>query len=215
MSKVANMLNMLQILKDNNIHSINELSEKLEVSKRMIRVYKYELEQAGIYINSERGKYGGYLLDRELNNIDIGITIQDITLLNSVKSVIAKNNNADINFEFDKFIKKIRNAYCLNLKLQDETKIEQLEKNKKCLTQIYKDFRTSINNKSKVFIEYNSHNSGKTKRIIHPAELFNYLEDWYVVAFCEKRREIRMFKLESISNYKILKDKYNKKIKLL
>ena len=58
MSKVANMLNMLQILKDGQIYSIKELSEKLEVSERMIRQYKQELEQAGIYLNSTTGKYG-------------------------------------------------------------------------------------------------------------------------------------------------------------
>lgn len=58
MSKIANMLNMLQILKDENIHSIQSLAEKLEVSQRMIRQYKQELEQAGIYINSITGKYG-------------------------------------------------------------------------------------------------------------------------------------------------------------
>ena len=40
------MLNMLQILKDNQIHSIASLSQELEVSQRMIREYKQELEQA-------------------------------------------------------------------------------------------------------------------------------------------------------------------------
>ena len=50
MSKIANMLNMLQILKDNQIHSIDELSRVLEVSPRMIRRYKEELDQTGIYI---------------------------------------------------------------------------------------------------------------------------------------------------------------------
>ena len=47
MSKVANILNMLQILKDKDIHSLSSLAEKLEVSERMIRQYKSELEQAG------------------------------------------------------------------------------------------------------------------------------------------------------------------------
>ena len=37
MSKIANMLNMLQILKDKEIHSISSLAEDLEVSERMVR----------------------------------------------------------------------------------------------------------------------------------------------------------------------------------
>ena len=63
MSKIANMLNMVQILKDENIHSIKSLAQKLEVSERMVRQYKQELEQAGIYINSITGKYGGYQIE--------------------------------------------------------------------------------------------------------------------------------------------------------
>ena len=58
------MLNMLQILKDKNIHSISSLAQKLEVSERMIRQYKSELEQAGIYLKSYTGKYGGYNIDK-------------------------------------------------------------------------------------------------------------------------------------------------------
>lgn len=157
MSKVSNMLNMLQILKDEKIHSIQELSEKLEVSERMIRQYKLELEQAGIYINSITGKYGGYKIEK------------------------------DNNF----------------LKLEDIVKEE-----------MYIIMKKAIKNTNKVEIKYNSINSGITKRIIHPAELFCYIDKWYVAAFCELRNEIRLFKLENIIEYKILDEIYNDKIKI-
>lgn len=154
MSKVANMLNMVQILKDGKIHSIQELSEKLEVSERMIRQYKVELEQAGIYINSITGKYGGYKIEIE-NNF---------------------------------------------LKLEDIVKEE-----------MYIIIKKAIKNRSKVEIQYNSINSGITKRIIHPAELFCYIDKWYVAAFCELRNEIRLFKLENIMKYKTLEEVYDDK----
>lgn len=154
MSKVANMLNMVQILKDEKIHSIQELSEKLEVSERMIRQYKVELEQAGIYINSITGKYGGYKIEKE-NNF---------------------------------------------LKLEDIVKEE-----------MYIIMKKAIKNRSKVEIQYNSINSGITKRIIHPAELFCYIDKWYVAAFCELRNEIRLFKLENIMKYKTLGEVYDDK----
>ena len=48
MSKVSNMLKLIQILKDGNVHSIVSLANTIEVSDRMIRQYKLELEQAGI-----------------------------------------------------------------------------------------------------------------------------------------------------------------------
>ena len=71
MSKIANMLNMLQILKDKKIHSISDLANQLEVSERMIRQYKVELEQAGIYLKSYTGKYGGYRIDENNNFLRI------------------------------------------------------------------------------------------------------------------------------------------------
>ena len=67
MSKVSNMLKLIQILKDGNVHSIVSLANTIEVSDRMIRQYKLELEQAGIYIKSITGKYGGYKIEKSEN----------------------------------------------------------------------------------------------------------------------------------------------------
>ena len=45
MSKVSNVLTMLEYLSTGRKYTIAELSEKLEVSPRMIRVYKEDLEK--------------------------------------------------------------------------------------------------------------------------------------------------------------------------
>lgn len=157
MSKVANMLTMLQILKDERIHSIQSLVEKLEVSERMIRQYKLELEQAGIYIHSTTGKYGGYQ--------------------------IQKGNSF--------------------WKLEDVVKEE-----------MYIIMKKAIQNKNKIKIEYHSINSGITNRVIHPAELFCYIDKWYVAGFCELRKEIRLFKLEDIMQYQVLNECYDNQVRI-
>ena len=154
MSKISNMLNFLQILKDGKIHSIRGLSEKIEVSERMIRQYKLELEQAGIYIKSYTGKYGGYKLDE----------------------------NSDF--------------------FMIETEVKE---------KMYIIMKEAIKNKNKVKIKYYSKNSGITKRKIHPAELFIYIDKWYIAAFCELRNEIRLFKLDDVLEYVVLKEKYTYK----
>ena len=151
MSKIANMLNMLQILKDREIHSVSELAEDIEVSERMIRQYKLELEQAGIYLKSYTGKYGGYQIE--------------------------ENSNF--------------------LKIKSEAK-----------EKMYVIMKEAIANKNKVKITFESVNSGITQRIIHPAELFAYADNWYIAAFCELRNEIRLFKLNDIKKYEVLDEKY-------
>ena len=154
MSKISNMLNMLQILKDKKIHSISSISQELEVSDRMIRQYKLELEQAGIYLKSYTGKYGGYQL-----------------------------------YENSNF-----------LKIEDEIKEE-----------MYIIMKNAIKNKNKVKMKFLSVNSGITERIVHPAELFIYMDKWYIAAFCELRKEIRLFKLDDIKEYEILEEKFQVK----
>lgn len=64
MSKTSNTLLMLKILGDGRKHSIKELSNTLEVTPRMIRVYKEDLEKAQIYVDTIRGPYGGYVLNQ-------------------------------------------------------------------------------------------------------------------------------------------------------
>ena len=145
------MLNMLQILKDGKIHSITSLSQALEVSKRMIRQYKLELEQAGIYLKSYTGKYGGYKL----------------------------NENSDF--------------------LRSDNEVKE---------KMYIVMKEAIANKNKVKIKYKSVNSRITERIIHPAELFLYIDKWYIAAFCELRNEIRLFKLDDIKEYEVLNEVY-------
>jgi len=56
---------MLLLLQRSDILQIKELSEELEVTPRQIRRYKDELEQAGYYIESIPGKYGGYYVNEK------------------------------------------------------------------------------------------------------------------------------------------------------
>lgn len=150
MSKISNMLSMLQILKDGKIHKIKELAEKLEVSERMIRQYKVELEEAGIYLMSYTGKIGGYQIDSKLDFFTI------------------KNESNE---------------------------------------ELYLIMKKAIRDRNKAWIKYNSETK-VTERIIHPAELFKYFDNWYIVGYCELRKEIRTFKLKNLIEYKILDEKY-------
>ncbi len=95
MSKLSNILTMLEYLSNGKKYSIKELSERLEVSPRMIRVYKDELEKAGIYIDSVKGPCGGYELNQNINSL------KKFTNLNNVKI----NNNEYLKI-VDKAIKE-------------------------------------------------------------------------------------------------------------
>lgn len=197
------MLKMIKILKDEKIHNMKDLAEKIEISPRMVKQYKNELEQAGIYIESKRGINGGYSLNKELNNIDIGLTYQELIKLKEIEQYF--NDDQD----FKKIIGKIIESYEKNINEADLKKINRIQELGKInLKDTYLSLRKAINRKNKVKIKYYSNDSGLNDRVIHPAEMFYYLEEWYVAAFCEKRNAIRLFKLNDIKEYEILDDEY-------
>ena len=205
MSKVANMLKMIKILKDEKIHNMNDIAEKIEISPRMVKQYKNELEQAGMYIEAKRGINGGYSLNKELNNIDIGLTYQELIKLKEIEQYFNENQ------DFKKIIGKIIESYEKNINEADLKKINKIQELGKInLKDTYLSLRKAINRKNKVKIKYYSNDFGSNDRVIHPAEMFYYLEEWYVAAFCEKRNAIRLFKLNDIQEYEILDDKYEK-----
>lgn len=82
MSKISNVLTMIELLSSGKKYSIKELSEKLEVSPRMIRVYKDEIEKSGIYIDTIKGPYGGYVLNQNINVPKRFITPKEIDIKN-------------------------------------------------------------------------------------------------------------------------------------
>lgn len=66
MSKISNVITMVQLLQTGKKYSIKELANELEVTERMIRVYKEDLDKAGIYIDTIKGPYGGYVLNQSV-----------------------------------------------------------------------------------------------------------------------------------------------------
>ncbi len=88
MSKVGNTLTMLRILESGQKYSVKELSEKLEVKERMVKIYKEELEKCGIYIDSIRGRYGGYVYHHK-HNYNVSFDYLDV---NAIENILDKLN---------------------------------------------------------------------------------------------------------------------------
>lgn len=199
MSKVSNILTMLKLLQSGRKYSINELSNKLEVSERMIRVYKEDLEKAGIYIDTIMGPYGGYVLNQSIKMPIRKFKIEDANLLNKY---IMYEKNQNIKNKLILLQDKIKGIYIGNniednkLDLKDET------------WKKYNVLTRAIKEKRKVKILYYSYGKGENERVIDPAEMFLFQDGWYCAAFCEKKQDIRHFELKRIIKYELLNKKY-------
>ena len=193
MSKLSNTLLLLSYLQNGRKYSINELSEKLEVSPRMIRIYKEDLEKAGFIIETIYGPYGGYILKK--NNISIMSSFNeyDINMLNNIKNKSSYNEEY-ITTLLDK-VKTIVDSQ------SDKSVTNDIQKT-------YNIISRAIKEKRKVEITYYSFNKGLNTRIIHPFELFYFDSGFAVAAFCETKKDLRHFELKRIKNIKLLEENY-------
>lgn len=123
MSKISNVIMMLEYLSTKRKYSIKELSEKLEVSPRMIRVYKTDLEKAGIYIDTIKGPYGGYVLKQDINIVKENINSKPINLeskelFNTINKAIHTKRKCFIEYyskDKKSITRRIIHPYHLNL----------------------------------------------------------------------------------------------------
>ncbi len=199
MSKISNVITMMELLQSGRKYSIKELSEKLEVSKRMIRVYKEELEKAGIYVDTIMGPYGGYVLNQTIRIPVRKFKKRDSDLLDKY---IKEEKDQDKKEKLIMLQDKIKGVYIGSIKEQEELNLkdETLKK--------YNVMTRAIKERRKVKILYYSYGKGENERIIDPAEMFLFQDGWYVAAFCEKKQDIRHFELKRIREYELLEEKY-------
>ena len=192
MSKVSNVLLMLQYLENGRKYSIKELAEKIEVSERMIRVYKEDLEKAGIYIDTIKGPYGGYVLNQSIRIPSRKFLLDDYLFLKKLKV------NEEDKEKLEIIADKVHGVY---FDSKEETAIlkDDIKNYYNALTKAIKEHR-------KVKINYYSYVHGNQDRIIHPLDMFLYNTGWGCAAYCELKSDLRHFELKRINNLEVLDD---------
>lgn len=199
MSKISNVLTMIELLNTGKKYSIKELSEILEVSERMIRSYKDDLEKAGIYIDTIMGPYGGYVLNQSIRMPVRKFKKKDYELLNCY---IKKETNANKKQKLIILQDKIKGIFAGSKQEISELNLKEETLSKyNCLTRAIKE-------KRKVKILYYSYNKGENERVICPAEMFLFQDGWYCAAFCLLKNDIRHFELKRIIKYEILNETF-------
>lgn len=190
MSKISNAILMLEYLSSGRKYSIKELATTLEVSERMIRLYKNELEKAGIYIDTIMGPYGGYVLNQSIRIPTRKFSYADYKFLRDLE--VCEDNRERLDIIADKVRGVYFNSKQENTELKDDTR------------DYYNVLMRSIKERRKVLINYYSFTHGNQERIIHPLDMFLYNSGWGCAAYCELKHDLRHFELKRINSIKIL-----------
>lgn len=183
MGKLGNALAMLKILETGRKFTVKELSEKIEVSPRMIKTYKAELEQAGIYIDTISGIYGGYVYNHK-NNYDVSFNIQDVNCVEKILPMLDGKNKNDI----EKLLEKIKTIVIYSdVSLINGQDTDELKKK-------YNIVSKALKNNSDIKVEYKN----KVK-VITPHNFSFYKEYIYITGYSITDEDLRTYNLNEIN----------------
>ena len=210
MGKTSATIKLIQILSARNTYiSSNDLAELLETNPRNIKEYIKEAEECGYVIESIKGVYGGYRLNKKSTMPSIKLTSDELNSLISGKAYLD-----NIDFEgkdsFDLALGKILSDIEGNKGISPTTMIDRfpLSMDKMELQKRYGLLMEAIDGLYKVDISYKGAKGNVKNHIIHPYKIFVYNGSWFVLAFNETVNDVGYFKFNRIEDIFITRNHF-------
>lgn len=202
MSQAERIVFLLKSLKSERKISISELRDKFEISDRTIR-WDMEYIRDRIHLDITYSKGIGYsITDRDrdlLIKMDLGERILFLSLIKS----ISKNH-----FLFPVDYKRISEALDAGNSASIENLTDrisyEMSEEKFFDVFLYDCLIQSIDKGLQVLISYSNLNGDGSNRFIEPQYLRNCDGQWYLLAFCHLRSELRVFHVSRIKSWKLL-----------
>lgn len=205
MAKIDNMMAILWMLHSGRKITAQQIAEKLEMNIRTVYRYIDALCASGVPIIAESGHNGGYTL---LNNFI------ESPLLFDVEEQTALLHAAAFAQDAKYFSGEALNSATTKLKMYANQEQERMIKQHlqglavistigdSSMEPILKKLEQGIVHESSVEIEYQtSHEEQPKRRIVDPYGIVYWNNNWYVIAFCHLRNEIRSFKVGRIISF--------------
>ena len=188
MNRTALSLRMLQILKARGLVKKCELAELLETNQRNIIELKKELEVAGYDIETFNGKAGGYRLNANALLPVCALSPEQQTALQDAYTYLRSLDNYIFNKDFELAFEKVLAGNVTTTLNDDFTiigshmvmPIAELRTN-------YQMIKTAISDRTRIVIGYRPKNQTINNWIIHPYDLFQYKDMWYLVGYRQKQ----------------------------
>ncbi|GCE30069.1 transcriptional regulator [Dictyobacter alpinus] len=204
-SPVSRLLIVLNLLQARSSITAKELAERLEVNTRSVRRYIIMLQDLGIPVETERGRYGGYrlrpgfklppLMWTEEEAVAVTLGLQAVKLLGSgssqpgVASALAKVERV-----LPRNILEQVQAIQDMVVLQPEAASDQVSSRWVSLLSMaaYRGQRSRIT--------YQAKDDQQTERVLDCYSVIYLQKHWYAIGYCHLRQDIRLFRLDRIRN---------------
>ncbi|MGD8904907.1 MAG: YafY family protein, partial [Anaerolineae bacterium] len=210
MANVATrLISIILMLQRRGTLKAGELAEELGVSERTVHRYMGMLDELGIPIYSERGPYGGFSLVRgyklppliftpeEATALYLGAElVRDIWGASYFDAAAAATAKLD-NVLPDALVQEVRQAQ------RGLLVTGWLRRDYGPWAPILDDLRRAVARRRRTVLTYQSFRQEVTQRSVDPYALALQWGNWYLVAYCHLRSDMRTFRVDRIQQVEI------------
>lgn len=209
------VLTVLELLQTHGQIGGAELSERLGVDRRTIRRYITVLEELGIPVMTEQGRYGGYRLVAGFKLPPMMFTEEE-TLAVSLGLLAARQLGlTDAAPAIASVQAKLERVMPANLKkrvrgVSDTTRVILPRGEPSLDDRALQTLSVATEAMRTVGFTYHSPDGGGMDRRVDPYGLVFRQGRWYLTGFCHLRKAMRSFRLDRISGVHLLPDTFQR-----
>jgi len=212
------VLTVLELLQAHRQMSGPKLAERLEVDVRSVRRYIMMLQDLGIPIETERGRYGTYRLMRGFKLPPLMFTEDEALALTLGLLAARRLGMATAAPAVEGALAKIDRVLPEALRERVQAVQEMLE-----LTSISSErspsspdssvvltLSTATQQAKRVWMGYQSGNAEETERAVDPYGVLFHAGLWYTMGYCHLRQDLRMFRLDRVLQVELLEETFTR-----
>lgn len=198
------LLTVLELLQSRGSISGVEIARRLEVDVRTVRRYMVMLQDMGIPVESERGRYGAYRLLPGFKLPPLMFNDSEILALLLSLRVAQQTALSGAPFAVESLLAKIERILPENLRQQMQDIQTTVSIEVDAAAGIAADpaiiaaVSAGIRQNRRLHLRHAAFKGEITERIIDPYGLVYRVGRWYTVGYCHLRNDVRTFRLDRV-----------------
>lgn len=204
MRRTDRLFDIIQILRDGNLHRAQDIATRLEVSVRTIYRDMDTLVASGVPVQGERGV--GYMATEAIVLPPLTLTSSELEALNLGMAIVAEAADPDL--------KSAALSLAAKIDAVLPTKIISEADTWKFAVYPFADaargfshmstLRAAIKSRQKLALSYRRIDNKLTQRSIRPLHMEYWGRVWTLTAWCELRNDFRVFRVDLIEDARAL-----------
>jgi predicted DNA-binding transcriptional regulator YafY len=199
----SRVLAVLELLQSHRRMTGQELAQRLEVNIRTLRRYVTMLQDLGIPIIAERGRYGAYTLGAGFRLPPMMFTNDEALALELGLLAAEQLHMTEQGFAIKSARAKLEYVMPLELQTRSRALSQTIRLGLEAYaspasTQIMLTVSSATDERQRLFLRYRPENEGVSEREFDPYGITFRRGRWYVVGWCHLRQAIRSFRMDRI-----------------